>query len=584
MNYPMLSETDIARQMTDTFGGYNHNLRIADGEFYDMKNLTSAYYPVLSPRGQRGVYAAPTAPQGMIAKDALCYVDGSAFVIGEYRVDMGLSADAQKRPKQLVSMGAYVVIFPDRKYINTADLTDYGDIDASFTTTGTVTFSLCRMDGTAQDVTCTQDTAPASPSNMDTWLDTSSEPHTLRQYSATTGVWSFVATTYIRIEATGIGAAFAQYDGVTISGLKGVVTGQLAEIDGSMVIWDRGDDYLVIVGILDAEQTVDSAVTVRREMPKVDFVIESQNRLWGCRYGTANNGDVVNEIYASKLGDFKNWNCFMGLSTDSYAASCGTDGQFTGAVTHLGYPLFFKENHLHKVYGNYPANYQIQTTACRGVQKGCENSLAIVGEVLYYKSRSGVCAYDGSLPSEVSAALGDEVYGNAVAGAHGNTYYISMTDAGGSPVLFVYDAAKGMWHKEDAVQAEAFCSCRGEMYYIDHADKKIRTVFGSGEKDTSPVPWMAETGIIGTSMPDKKYLSRLLWRMSLSPGAKAAFYVQYDSSGEWEYVCTVRGTTLRSFPVPIRPRRCDHLRLRIVGEGEAKIFSVTRTIEQGSDS
>ena len=584
MNYPMLSETDIARQMTDTFGGYNHNLRIADGEFYDMKNLTSAYYPVLSPRGQRGVYAAPTAPQGMIAKDALCYVDGSAFVIGEYRVDMGLSADAQKRPKQLVSMGAYVVIFPDRKYINTADLTDYGDIDASFTTTGTVTFSLCRMDGTAQDVTYTQDTAPASPSNMDTWLDTSSEPHTLRQYSATTGVWSFVATTYIRIEATGIGAAFAQYDGVTISGLKGVVTGQLAEIDGSMVIWDRGDDYLVIVGILDAEQTVDSAVTVRREMPKVDFVIESQNRLWGCRYGTANNGDVVNEIYASKLGDFKNWNCFMGLSTDSYAASCGTDGQFTGAVTHLGYPLFFKENHLHKVYGNYPANYQIQTTACRGVQKGCENSLAIVGEVLYYKSRSGVCAYDGSLPSEVSAALGDEVYGNAVAGAHGNKYYISMTDAGGSPVLFVYDAAKGMWHKEDAVQAEAFCSCRGEMYYIDHADKKIRTVFGSGEKDTSPVPWMAETGIIGTSMPDKKYLSRLLWRMSLSPGAKAAFYVQYDSSGEWEYVCTVRGTTLRSFPVPIRPRRCDHLRLRIVGEGEAKIFSVTRTIEQGSDS
>ena len=584
MNYPMLSETDIARQMTDTFGGYNHNLRIADGEFYDMKNLTSAYYPVLSPRGQRGVYAAPTAPQGMIAKDALCYVDGSAFVIGEYRVDMGLSADAQKCPKQLVSMGAYVVIFPDRKYINTADMTDRGDIDASFTTTGTVTFSLCRLDGTAQDVTYTQDTAPASPSNMDTWLDTSSEPHTLRQYSATTGVWSFVATTYIRIEATGIGAAFAQYDGVTISGLKGAATGQLAEIDGSMVIWDRGDDYLVVVGILDTEQTVDSAVTVRREMPKVDFVIESQNRLWGCRYGTANNGDVVNEIYASKLGDFKNWNCFMGLSTDSYAASCGTDGQFTGAVTHLGYPLFFKENHLHKVYGNYPANYQIQTTACRGVQKGCANSLAIVGEVLYYKSRSGVCAYDGSLPSEVSAALGDEVYGNAVAGAHGNKYYISMTDAGGSPVLFVYDAAKGMWHKEDAVQAEAFCSCRGEMYYIDHADKKIRTVFGSGEKDTLPVPWMAETGIIGTSMPDKKYLSRLLWRMSLSPGAKAAFYVQYDSSGEWEYVCTVRGTTLRSFPVPIRPRRCDHLRLRIVGEGEAKIFSVTKTIEQGSDT
>lgn len=583
MNYPTLTEIETTRQMVDVFRGYNHNLRIADGEFFDMKNLTSAYYPVLSTRGQRGVYASPTDPRGMIAKDTLCYVDGSEFVIGEYRVDMGLSTDENKSPKQLVSMGAYVVILPDRKYINTEDLTDFGNIDASFTSTSPVTFSLSLQDGSAQDITYTQNTVPDDPSNRDTWLDTSSVPHTLKQYSSATGVWTTVATTYIRIESKGIGAAFAQYDGVTISGLKDTVGGQLSDLEGSAVIWSRGDDYIVVVGILDAEQTVESPVTVKREMPNTDFVIESQNRLWGCRYGTSANGDIVNEIYASKLGDFKNWNCFMGLSTDSYAASCGTDGQFTGAIAHLGYPLFFKENNLHKVYGNYPANYQIQTTACRGVQKGCGRSLAIVGEVLYYKSRSGICAYDGSLPSEVSSALGDEVYGDAVAGAHGNKYYISMTDALGTPVLFVYDTAKGMWHKEDELRAESFCSCKGELYFTDSADKKIKTVFGSGEKDTSPVSWMAETGIIGTSSPDKKYLSRLLWRMSLSSGAKAEFYIQYDSSGEWQYIRTVHGTTTRSFPVPIRPRRCDHMRIRIVGEGDVKIFSVTKTTEQGSD-
>ena len=37
-------------------------------------------------------------------------------------------------------------------------------------------------------------------------------------------------------------------------------------------------------------------------MPNMDFVIESENRLWGCRYGIANNGEVVNEIFA-KMGD-----------------------------------------------------------------------------------------------------------------------------------------------------------------------------------------------------------------------------------------------------------------------------------------
>ena len=62
VNYPKLIELESSRQMVDTFKGYNHNLRIGDGEFFDMKNITSDYYPVLSPRGKRGVYASPASP------------------------------------------------------------------------------------------------------------------------------------------------------------------------------------------------------------------------------------------------------------------------------------------------------------------------------------------------------------------------------------------------------------------------------------------------------------------------------------------------------------------------------------------
>ena len=303
----------------------------------------------------------------------------------------------------------------------------------------------------------------------------------------------------------------------------------------------------------------------------------------GCRYGVAGNGEVVNEIYACKLGDFKNWNCFMGVSTDSYAASCGTDGQFTGAVTHLGYPLFFKENCMHKVYGNYPANYQIQTTACRGVQKGCSDSLAIVNEVLYYKSRNAVCAYDGSLPVEMSASLGEVSYSDAVAGGHGNKYYVSMKDADDVYHLFVYDTTKGMWHKEDNTQVDFFCSCRNELYYVEHSSKVIKTMLGSGDPDPAPVEWMAETGVIGCSAPDKKYVSRLTVRLLPEIGARVTFWIQYDSGEDWEQLFTVSGVRLRSFCVPIRPRRCDHFRLRITGAGDTKIYSITKILEQGSD-
>ena len=50
MRYPKLTVQNVARQVVDVFGGYNRNLRIGDGEFFDMKNMTSDDYPVLSQR------------------------------------------------------------------------------------------------------------------------------------------------------------------------------------------------------------------------------------------------------------------------------------------------------------------------------------------------------------------------------------------------------------------------------------------------------------------------------------------------------------------------------------------------------
>lgn len=577
MRFPKLRELEAGRQMVDTFRGYNHNLRISDGEFFDMKNMTSDYYPVLSPRKKRGVYASPNSPNGLIAKDALCYVDGTKFVINEYPVEMGLNDE----PKQLISMGAYVIIMPDKKWINTLDTTDFGDIEASFTSESDVTFTLCTVDGAEYENMTISPDEPEDPENMALWVDTSSTPHTLKQYSSTSSMWVQIATTYVKIACTNIGKAFEQYDGVTISGIK---SDKLQDLNASMIVWAKGDDYIVVVGILDevTHQTVEEGtITVERRMPSMDYITESENRLWGCRYGIDANGEVVNEIYASKLGDFKNWNCFMGIATDSYAASCGTDGQFTGAITHMGYPLFFKENCVHKVYGNYPANFQIQTTACRGVQKGCSRSLAIVNEVLYYKARSGICAYDGSLPTEASYALGNEAYSEAVGGAHGNKYYVSMKDVTGTWNLFVYDTAKGMWHKEDDLQADCFCSCRNELYAISKGT--IITMLGSGDAYEGKLKWMVQTGEIGITSPDMKYISRLTVRMAMDIGSEVRCYAQYDFSDAWEALFTLRSDNLRSFSLPIRPKRCDHMKLRIEGDGMAKIYSITKTIEQGSE-
>ena len=574
MDFVKLNAVPASREMLSVFGGFNANCRIGGGEFAAMENLTSDHYPLLASRPRRGVYAQPENVQGLIARDSLCWVDGSKFVVNGYEVELGLSQREEDCPKNLVSMGAYVVIFPDKKYINTLDLTEFGNLEAEFTTAGIVTLTPSEADGTPLVPAYRQPEEPQDPANMALWLDTSQQPPALLQWSAGTAMWVSVDSTYVKLSAPGIGAAFREGDGISIAGAP-------EEVAAQSVVSCRAENYLVVSGLLEEETTWEEPITLSRVLPLMDFVIECDNRLWGCRYGPNREGKIVNEIYASKLGDFRNWNCFQGVSTDSYAMSLGAEGPFTGAITHLGYPLFFRENCLHKIYGNYPANYRLQTTPCRGVQRGSRESLAIVGEVLYYKSPTGVCAYDGSLPVDISQALGSGIYHDAAAGAHRGKYYISMADAGGEYHLFVYDRARNLWHREDGTHARCFCSCREELYFLD-GDGRIIAELGTGIPEET-VSWMAETGDLGTGSPDNKYLTRLTLRLYLAPGATARLSVRYDEETVWHLLAQLRGGPLGSVTVPVAVRRCDHLRLRLEGTGDMRLYDLCKTMEEGSD-
>lgn len=630
MQLPTLTEVNASQLVTDVFGGYNHNMRIGDGEFYDMQNMTSEYYPVLSPRNRRGVYKTSTLMGGLIAKENICYVAGNRLYVGDTITSLLL--DPLTMPKQLISMGAYIIILPDKMYINTADISDYGSIEATVNNRNgssyrSVTFTPCDAEGklyagngiyelttvqppdfttnyanyynynasTDSYVPCVSGiwrpnvtyrktatiggTEPTNPFNGDVWIDNSVSGKTVTVvYYEVTRTWVNIAQVYFTVDGIST-QQFKEGDTITLT------------VDDDVV--DSGDYYIikivdstkmVLVGVLSDTKTIsDKLITVARTMPIMDYVIESQNRLWGCRYGLNSKGEWVNEIYASKLGDFKNWYSFRGISTDSYIASCGTDGKWTGAVNYLGYPLFFKENHLHKVFGSYPSQYQIQDTACRGVEEGSSKSLAIVNETLFYKSRGGICAYDGSLPTDISTAFGEVKYNSAVGGAHDNKYFVSMKDKANKYNLFVFDTAKNLWHREDDLKVDEFASLGDEMYYLDTAHNIIGTIYGSGTTDTNRVKWMTESGILGVDAVSKKYISQINLRMSLDIGSSVQFYIQYDSMGEWEHVCTYSTTSLRSFNVPIRPKRCDHFRLRMYGEGDAKIFSLAKVLEAGSD-
>lgn len=582
--YPTVMETYQFQQMTDTFSGYNHNLKISEGEFFGMENLSSDHYPMLSTRKKRSVAKELQNPLGIFSKASLAYVDGSSLYYGGldvtgYLTGKGLAINPNTE-KTMVGMGAYLVIFPDKLYINTTDFSDCGAMEASAQTSGDIEYAICKQDGTAYLNPITAAAPPDSPENGTLWMDTSGKNHVLKEFNKATSSWVTIPTVYTKISAAGIGLPFSQYDGVQLSGCAGNT--QVEALNGSKLIQEKGDNYIVVIGLLDQGYIqTEGTVTVSRKVPDMDFVVECQNRLWGCKYGLV-DGKTVNEIRCCALGDFKNWSKYQGISTDSYTASVGSDGAWTGAVNYLGNPLFFKENHLHKVYVSNAGAHQIVDTELRGVMKGSEKSLCAVGNQLLYLSRDGVCAYTGSLPTVISQKLGHTFYKDGVAGAIGSKYYISMADTEGKYSLFCVDTDKAAWYMEDGTKAIGFASIPGELYMIT-SGKKLIAVNGTDGEQESNFSWYGESGLIGYTDIGQKYISRINLRVVLPVGSTAKLEIQYDSDGVWHNAGSMVGHGTGSFLLPVRPRRCDHFRYRISGTGEIRIYSLAKLYESGSD-
>lgn len=595
MLFPKFSEVNRFREMISTFSGYNHKLTCADGEFYEMQNMTSEYYPVLSPRNKRAVVYQLEDPRAMIDKEGLYFIDGTELYKGKEKITL---ADgiliASNTKKQLVKMGSSIIIFPDKIWYDTKT-NESGLLESSFTLGAEkdIAFSLCDGSGKIIEWHSAEYYEKNDPKEGDYQMSTSNGKTSLKQYSSTTKIWSTVATTYVQISAEGIGAAFSKGDGLTLTiDTTGITWTDISNIfvndegngvrSTNTVIKDVSEDAITITGIM-AENHMLSGITftAKRKCPDMSFVTECQNRLWGC-------SEDGHEIYCCKLGDYKNWNVFAGISTDSYSVTIGSDGKFTGAITYLGYPTFFKEDLMIRVIVSSTGGHQIKENSCRGVQPGSDKSLCIVNEVLYYKASNGICLYNGSLPANVADKLGDEKFTDAVGGSFGNRYFISMKSADGKYSLFSFDTETGIWNREDDTHALMFSSYDNDLYFVDAKDKTLKNVGGTLLFETSEkekeFEWEVASGNIGYSMPDQKYISKINMRIQLERNTQIDFFMNYDSEDFWEHKFSMSGTSFRTFTIPILPKRCDHFRFKIKGKGTAKIYGITKTIEQGSDT
>lgn len=621
------------RQLVTTFYGLDRTdlcgEDTSDGESYfsDMKNGGSNSFPFAASRSGRGITKLLDNPaNGLLGTDKLAYVDGQKLIYDGREVLTDL-IDGEKR---LVAFGANILIYPDQKYYNTVTgesgametaetvsgsetiLTGNGfkykasDSRISTDSDGNVYISVNYIMGwrgfTLNSVLCKSakdsvymprlyvDGENATKDSFKNYLRIRIQNGMIEYISSATTVCIGLGSDRYTLED--IVWKALPIEAVTAPELTGE-TGYLWNgdtpikiTDGMLYLAEPGDlsSVFTSIGNTSSSALVCTYNWAKSNLPRLDHVCVLDNRLWGCRYGMqAGSTAAVNEIYCSKLGDFKKWSTFQGISTDPWYAGVAETGPFTGAVAYGGHPIFFKEDCAYVISGSYPP-YSVTTLHIAGVAQRAARSICEADGALYYKSRYAVMRYTSSSIGSVSDRLGrlpDAV--RACAGSYNGKYYLSLAGE-----IYVYDTKRGMWCVEDACGAVDFATADGKLYIAggrgDTDGKYPICVSAPGMAAEADMPWSFTTPRIGYGLPNRKYVSRVLIRLEIGDAALPTVELSRDG-GAWEALpCAARvgtdGARTGSIAIPIRPRRCESFRIRVSGIGTYKLTGITKYMEE----
>lgn len=509
------------------FLGLNLTANTREGEFSDMRGLSTSNYPLITQRTRRTqINDVYTDAHEIFAWDRhLFVVDNIDPIKKVLKRDEEIISDIalSDGPKAMAVINSKLCVWPDKIYY---DLTD--DTAHSLVTT-------------------------------DWWTDT----------------WNIVTpanSSFFILQATGIGAQVKPGDVIDIT-----TTGLTAKRAVVQTAPSPSDDAIVLLwSAVEYNPPASGRLYIKTPIPDLDFICSSNNRIWGCNI-------AENTIYASALGDPADFYKYSAGDIGPYAVTVGTEGAFTGICEYNDAVCVWKEKTLHKIMGNFPSEYYMDDSTIDGVQVGSEKSLTVINQTLYYKGVHGVYAYTGGRPQSISYNLGHGIYTDAVGGTDGTKYYINMTNPAGDTHMYVYDLEHNLWAIEDVENDEtvtAMANLDGRLYMVYQLNGvgKVRYI----NDGVVPIQrWWGEFVPFYENMFNRKGYLRLLIRMDMTAESSVVIKVKEDE-GEWKTVW--EQSTKKTVPVmvPLKLGRCDKFQLRIEGTGEVTIRAIGREYVTGS--
>lgn len=664
-----LNQGKNSRRMTSVFTGLDRRERISDGAWSDMLNMTAAKYPCAASRNRR-------ATQLFTENVTVDGVTETRRASGEYRIldadilngelnlievkiqsdpvltpyyirfrnDNGVTQQIKggyvNVPFGLIGLDAFekwgiihsgrdIFIYPGLCYTDYERDKNEAEKKLYFVETSavgssdwdTISISPVDEDGAAVSVTSSA-SAPANPVNGAYWYDTVNKG--LYRYSEQSSQWTAQSAGYMKISCESklkpSHKTFADLkDGDAVDA---VFTDGTNTVNSSYIVHSVSDDgkSIVLKGYIDGLTNI-TEFELTRKAPFLQHACSWRNRIWGCCYGE-HDGEFLNEIYGSALGDMSNFFKYEGTAADSYTVSVGTGGKFTGIAQLEDSVVFFKEDRYYVLTGGEPP-FSLNEYSGAGIQDGSAKSAVVINGYVYYKSYGGIMRMSpDSRPVRVSDALGADKWEDAIAGTDGERYIVSMKCVGSEKrELFIYDTLTGLWTQEGnpfvsppaailryrnsafaigsvptSSVAQVGTTTAAGIYtpviqYFDGENVNRLTVTNLGgwssEAATAEntVEWHADTGVMGLEDPNHKFIKQIQVRGRLGNNARIGIEISYDGHSEdREQLYTEENELIGTFnAVYAPPVRCDNFRLHFSGVGEVVIFSITVTTEEAND-
>lgn len=308
--------------------------------------------------------------------------------------------------------------------------------------------------------------------------------------------------------------------------------------------------------------------------PALSNVCSCNNRLWGY-FG--------NTIYASALGQPFSFTDFSGNAADSYNVDLNIGRKITSCSSYAGYPVFFTEDRIIKIYGNTPASFSVSETICPGISSQACNSISYCGGILYFLCADGnFVSFSGTFPSIISLPL-NLSFDSCVSCSDSRFVYFFTHNN-----LFIFDTLFNCWMCEEGKTALFTCSYDTDIIFANENTIESTSDIGQFLPEFSsfiepPLKTFVEFPITDDGYMGRKSLHSLFLKLKASKDTFISVSIKENDQGVWQKVHTLHaqgGSDV--YNIPLSGGRSLSFAVKIDAIGDWQLEGYSKQIRTGS--